>query len=1002
LPDEKPAKTAPGTRRPLRLILAVAGVVLVLAAGLAWLNRKALAREALTGWLKGKGVAADAEVEAFGPTTFTARMTLGDPNAPDFAAERVAVRYRPKITGVEIVSVTLTKPVLRAKLAGGKLSVGSLDPLVQDFLRRPPPPGAKIPRIQIDGGVLALGSDYGPVRVRGDLLVEDERLKRLAAASAPARLKGPGFAAELGAGSLRQSAVSDRLDVSLVLPVATATFGERTLSDARLTLSAQGPYPDLVKHRGEGAVAIRAGLTGRRLAGAGQDLKGVTLTAAFNGTTAGWVHDLRVAGRAQADLAADAVEASGARTGAVKARLVSDDVRWTRKGGDVVQANARLTGSAAGVAVSELAMDRAAVDGRFKVYASAASVQVDGAAGVEGHGRWNGLGPASATDAPQMAALKRAARGFRITAPQTQVKLAVFSGKAPGVSFRAWPERPVRVLPDSGGVVQVALDRTAPVRITSSGGGLPEVDARLTRLSGDGVDLSLTARKLAVGPMLGGQVEAAGRLGFGPALTFTTTRCAAFRAERLEFGANDVERLAGRLCPTRGPLLRVANGGWAVNGRVEGVTAAVPFTQARLDGGAGGVSIQGRGDRMAVRATIAAARVTDTAPEARFNPLAVSGPVTLTDYIWRADLALRTAAGQPVATALVTHDGRLAIGTAVIDTGMLTFAEGGLQPAGVAPVARAVGSPAVGQARFEGRFDWAPEGASSSGRLTLPSLDFTSPAGPVKGLKGEIAFESLAPLVAAPGQQLSVAKIEGIVPIEGLSAKFSLRDNLLAIAGGEADVGGGKVRVETLQIPLVVGMPTQGVLIFEGVQLHDLVEASPFGDKVDLDAKVSGRVPFEMTGNKVRITGGELKAIQPGRISIDRSALTGVTADTTVAAPAAAPAVVDPNATFTDFAYQAMENLAFDTLEASIASREDGRMGVQFHIVGKHDPPTKQRIKLTVMDLIQKRFLGKTLPLPSGTKVNLTLDTTLNLDDLLNDWSEYQKAKAGGSGGVQP
>ncbi|MBL8553782.1 MAG: YdbH domain-containing protein [Phenylobacterium sp.] len=1001
MPDETPAKTTPGTRRPLRLILAVAGVVLALAAGLAWLNRKTLAREALTGWLKSKGVAADAEVEAFGPTIFTARMTLGDPKAPDFAAERVEVRYRPRITGIEVVSVTMRKPVLRATLAGGKLSVGSLDPLVQDFLRRPPPPGATIPRIQIDGGVLTLASDYGPMRVAGDLLVEDERLKRLAATSAPARLKGRDFDVTLGAGSLIQSAASDRFDVSLAVPVAAARFGDRTLADARLTLGARGPYPDLVKHRGEGPVAIRAALTGRRLSGAGQDLEGVRLTAAFDGTTAGWIQDLRVGGRAQAELSAEAVEASGARTGAVRARLTSDDVRWTRRGGDVLQANARLTGSAARVAVSEFLMDRAAADGRFKVYASAASVQIDGATGFEGHGRWNGLGPPAAADAPQMAALKRAVRGFRITAPQTQVKLAMFSGKTPGVSFRAWPERPVRVLPDSGGAVQVALDRTALVRITSSGGGLPEVDARLNRLSADGVDLAVTARRLALGPMVGGELQADGRLAFGRALTFTTARCVSFRARRLEFGANDIEQLAGRLCPTGGPLLRLADGGWAVDGRAEGVAAAAPFTQARLDGGAGRLSARGRGDRMTLQGRLTAARVTDTAPETRFNPLDVAGPISLAGYIWKADLAFRTAAGQPVATALVTHDGRLAIGTAVIDTGMLTFADGGLQPAGLAPSARAVGSPVVGQARFEGRFDWAPEGASSSGRLTVPGLDFTSPAGPVKGLKGEIAFESLAPLVAAPGQQLSVARIQGIVPIEGLSARFSLRDNLLSIAGGEADVGGGKVRVETLQIPLVEAMPTQGVLIFERVQLHDLVEASPFGDKVELDARVSGRVPFEIAADKVRITGGELKAIQPGRISIDRSALTGVTADTAVAAPAAAP-VVDPNATFTDFAYQAMENLAFETLDASIASRDDGRLGVLFHIVGKHDPPTKQRIKLTVMDLIRKRFLGRTLPLPSGTGVNLTLDTTLNLDDLLADWSEYQKARAGGSGGVQP
>jgi hypothetical protein len=307
-----------------------------------------------------------------------------------------------------------------------------------------------------------------------------------------------------------------------------------------------------------------------------------------------------------------------------------------------------------------------------------------------------------------------------------------------------------------------------------------------------------------------------------------------------------------------------------------------------------------------------------------------------------------------------------------------------------------VGSPATGAAKFTGRFDWAPEGSTSSGRLIVPGLDFQSPAGPVKGLKGEIAFESLAPLKAAPGQELTVAEVQSAVLLTGLRARFELADNLLKIEGGEASLGGGRIRAETLEIPLAPGAPTRGVVYVEGVQLHDLVEASPFGDKVDLDAKVSGKLPFEVTGEKIRISGGELKADQPGRISIDRTALTGVQADT----PTTLPSEANPNDTFTDFAYQAMENLAFQTLEVSVASKDDGRLGMLFHIVGRHDPPQKQRIRLTIMDLIQQRFLGRKLPLPSGTGVNLTLDTSLNLDDLIADWGEYQRAK--NSAPVQP
>ncbi|MDB5425199.1 MAG: hypothetical protein JWQ29_2615, partial [Phenylobacterium sp.] len=188
-------------------------------------------------------------------------------------------------------------------------------------------------------------------------------------------------------------------------------------------------------------------------------------------------------------------------------------------------------------------------------------------------------------------------------------------------------------------------------------------------------------------------------------------------------------------------------------------------------------------------------------------------------------------------------------------------------------------------------------------------------------------------------------------------------------------------------------------LLFEGMQLHDLVEASPFGDKVDLDAVVSGRIPFQSQDGKVRILGGDLHAIQPGRLSIDRTALDGVAASGTVQAPAVA-AAVDPNETFTDFAYQAMENLAFTTLDAGVASRDDGRLGVLFHIVGKNDPPQHQEIKLSLSDLIGRKFLGRKLPLPSNTGVDLTLDTTLNLDDLLKDYADYQRLRS--SPPVQP
>ncbi len=170
---------------------------------------------------------------------------------------------------------------------------------------------------------------------------------------------------------------------------------------------------------------------------------------------------------------------------------------------------------------------------------------------------------------------------------------------------------------------------------------------------------------------------------------------------------------------------------------------------------------------------------------------------------------------------------------------------------------------------------------------------------------------------------------------------------------------------------------------------------------MDLTARATGTIPFTMTPDGVRISGGELRATGPGRLSIRREALTAVAADGAVAAGPLGEDIPAPETdTFTDFAYQAMENLAFQSLDAEINSLPKGRLGILFHIKGENAPPTHQEIRLTPLELITRSFLTKKLPLPSGTKVDLTLDSTLNLDQLLGDFAEYQKLR--GSDPVQP
>ena len=323
------------------------------------------------------------------------------------------------------------------------------------------------------------------------------------------------------------------------------------------------------------------------------------------------------------------------------------------------------------------------------------------------------------------------------------------------------------------------------------------------------------------------------------------------------------------------------------------------------------------------------------------------------------------------------------------------FAEGGLQPAQLTPMADILGPPVTGTARFEGRIDWVADGTgSSSGLLTVPGIDFTSPAGRVTGLKGDIAFTSLTPLETAPGQVLTASQLDSIAPLTDLNVTFALDEAAITVAGGELAVAGGTIRIEPFTLPLDGSGPFTGVIVLDQVQLGDIIAGAGFGDRVQMDAVVSGRLPFvsdPQTG--VKVTAGSLFAARPGRLSIQRSALSDLEAGGGGEVP---PSTVE------DLAYQAMENLAFDVLTAEVNSLDEGRLSVLFHIKGRHDPPQKQEIRLTLAQLIRRDFLKETLPLPSGTAIDLTLDTTLNANQLVNDLLDLNRARNGGGGPDQP
>ena len=971
-------------RRSARRALAVGLGVLVIGGTGIYAARLVIARQAVDAWLRGQGVEGEMTFRALGPGGLSGALRIGPAAKPDLTAELAEIDYDLSGLwsgeGLRVKAIRLVRPELHARLRNGRLDLGRLDPLVKRLSRTPS--SAAQPDIEVKSGRLRLDTEYGPLDIGLDGGLAAGRITRLDATLAPARLASGDLSVATGPGELHLVGRDDRLAVAGALRIPELKGRRGAAKTGEVILTGRLPHPDLHRRRidGPARITLAASLIEGRLGD--RTLKRARLEAELDGRASGPLAAFDLAGALALNTQVGETRIGHGDVEDLSLDARIEDLTWRRADGDRLDGRLVLTGQAGRVRQGNIEARSLDLSLAGPAAADHYGFNLDLAGRADAHGAWRG----GAGGDP---ALRRAVADIRINAPDLRLK-------ATEQTLALAAPRPIRIATPGGGGGQL----TAPTlfdnghgafRLDLKGPGLPEGRLVASRYdltpTGFTAAIDLSARGDA-GPVRGASLSTAGMLRqAGSDLAYSTGRCATFSAERVALGDEDLKDLAGRLCPGGGPLLVTGRSGWRLRGRTDGLAATVPLLQARITEGA--ASLDAR--QGALIAEVAEARIADTAAEARFNPVRVSGPVRLANGAWRAEETVRDQGGRRIGLALITHDSDSGRGRAEIDTDELVFSPGGLEPAALSPKAAFIGRPASGEARFSGRFDWGPEGGSSGGRLDLGHLDFTSPAGAVEGLAGRILFTSLAPLRAAPGQTLTAEKLAVLSGLDQPKITFGLDREAVQVEAGAFGLAGGKVELESFEIPFSGGA-WKGAIRFEGVELAELVQASPFAERMALTAKVAGRVPFEVTSEGVRISGGELHAVGPGRITIRRDALTGVTgAGGGATGPEGQPLATEADP-YSDFVYQAMEDLAFDTMSAEVASRPGGRLGVIFRIKGRHDPPKKAEIRLSLQEVLTRRIKRK-LPLPSGAVVDLTLDSSVNLDQLLSDFAEYQRLR---------
>ncbi|MEO6338830.1 MAG: YdbH domain-containing protein [Caulobacteraceae bacterium] len=1024
----------PAPRQPRRIggrialgVLLACGVAVAALTGV-YLSRGSIAVKLAADYLAKRGVASSITIEGLDFNGFTGSIRLGPAGAPDLTVDRIEVRFvaapiwrRTELPRIR--SVRLVRPRLKARLADGKLSFGSLQRLVDEMMAAPAT--GPLPDMRVEAGSLKIAAPAGPILLTGDGVLARGRLETASLRLAPARLAGFGGAAEGAAGDVTLTARGARMDAGFHVTAARLTAPGANARTVDLTGRAELPYGKTGFDKLDGRLLLQATLQAATTEGGGVLVRAPSVRLQIDGESAGDARMLALTLRGEAALSAKGGTAKGVALSVPHLDLASERFTVARSG-DAWRASgplrAILAGEGARIDADGRPLDlkhiKASGAGRLSLGGKAPTVVMAGAistdAALSPRDAATLVGSGSELQAKAASALTAfhvdaPAYAIDFSGPRTILRLArpatvAFKGGAKAVLSSG---RDLAVL--AGGAAKGAF------RLSLGGGGLPALSADVASFKTSGNALDARARITAAGslsPLQDATLAldttihgAAGRL------TVAVAACSDLKLAAVQGQGGEalLRTIQGQVCPADdAPLFVTDNAGWRAAARVKGLSAVWPASMVRIEGADATVDFHGQVGAV----DIAQARIVDTATPLRFRPISVGGRLGLKGQVWNGELAVSLAAGGArLAQVKLQHDQASGVGTASFDTGQLRFAPKGLQPAAIAPITAQWLTDAQGAVQATGELGWGPTGdmtLRSHGRARTTGLDGRTPAGPIKGLAGDFELTSLAPLITAPNQKVTAARLDALLPLTDISASVGLKEMSLEVGAASATAAKGRASLDPLVIGFDPAGTLNGVLRLKGIDVGELIGTFNLSDAVSVDAKVDGVLPFALGPAGVRLSGGKVFATGPGRLSIRREALNGVVAGGATAAkveqapgappPPAVPAV-PPNAV-QDFAYQALENLAFEALDATVDSRPKGRLGMVFHIKGRNDPPVDRPAEIAVADLIGGHAFDKPIPLPKGTPIDLTLDTSLNLDELLSAYTGLNVTP--GSAQVQP
>jgi hypothetical protein len=923
--DSGPTLVVRGTRwgRVAMFVALAALILLAIAIGILWIQRRPIATHFLKGEFERRGVTASYHLDRIGfRTQQVSNLVIGDPKRPDLVARHALIQMRLKWDGnFQVYRVVARGVRLRGRLIHGKVSWGQIDRML-------PPPTNKpfaLPNIVLDvaDSSISLATPFGPVGI---------------AADGSGRLSG-GFKGRLAVASPRlapgRCAAMDLRANLAVAVVARHPQAEGPVTLSRFTCPAS--RFEVTAPRFEAKTSFNESFTS--VNGSGR-MAIATLVAGANGLAA-FNGDLTYKGSLERVNGRVKLSAQKSRMGTIYAD------RTRLNGGYHLGISSGTFALIGNFAADSAALDPSMLAGVTQPLAAAAKTPIGPVVASIGNAimrtahNFNASGAIRVVNFPGGGAAR--IQNADLLGP-AGARARVAGGS--GVTYY-WPSGGLRIdgdiAMDGGGLPSGRVSLRQP----AAGAPMSGV-ADIAPYAAGGQRLALAPIRFGPGPagstalstvaqldgsFPGGRVQALrlpiqGRIGHAGSFAFGTS-CAVVSFNYLQFSSVQLGAARLPVCPMGQAIVSKSPGGSVMtaahinqpmlNGRIGDSPlhlaassgqvigskfgfnqlamrlgkpeSPIVFDAARISGSFAGSDLRGTfGGAKATIGTVplllsdgsgtwlfrksnlsvqSALTVADRDPDPRFYPLrSDNARITLAgDYVRATGTLRHPASGTEVTQVNIEH--RLSSGTghANLDVPGLTFGPN-LQPEELTRLTQGVIALVTGTVSGHGRIDWNPSGkVTSFGDFSTAGVDLAAPFGPVTGMRGTIHFNDLLGLTTSPGQMMTIQSINPGILVENGVVHYQLLPNqLVRIERGEWPFMGGRLILE--ETVLNFARPTAKRLTFEVVDLdaHTFVQSLGFKE-LDATGKFSGVLPMIFDESGGRIVGGRLDSQGPGSLA---------------------------------------------------------------------------------------------------------------------------------------